>query len=270
MQQQTDKQGAGALDERPKADDKLLDLVLAKTESTKKDLEKNWSYQITSVGISLGVVLGLGDPLAEKYFEVPGYVRVLYLALPLVNLYLFMRFGSLASAFSEARFAAERLAKKYFKDNRLDTPELSRRIEPSVIYATNSYFEYFHHSDASLAKFAYSLFLPFLFALSHSVSLYLLLMFFGFNLLAYVLCALVLRSHPGPVFRVLPGQQEQPVPLFEREVEFPAVHQLPCHASGCGIPLLCGSLWEWRYSVQSRSDRSARFHTGAMSRLRRE
>ena len=97
------------------APEKLLEISLQKLDSTKKDLEKNWTSQLISVGASLGVILGLGSLISKRMFEAPGYENILYLILPLINFYLFMRFGGLLSAFSSARFAAEKMVKSYYQ-----------------------------------------------------------------------------------------------------------------------------------------------------------
>jgi hypothetical protein len=155
--------------------------------------------QIISVGASLGMVLGLGEPISKKFFDAPGYENMLFLVLPLINLYLFMRFGNLASAFSEARFSAEALATRYFSQCHIDKMSFEKEmtfvkeIRPSIMFHTNSYFEYFHHRGSGLfviLVFLYSLFVPALFSVSHAVSLYLLLKFVGTTPGGYIIAVL--------------------------------------------------------------------------------
>jgi hypothetical protein len=165
--------------------DKLLDQVLKKLDATKEDLEKNWLSQIVAVSASLGMMLGLGEPISRKIFDTPGYENVLYLVFPMVNLYLVMRFGGLASAFSETRFAAEALATKYFFQQRIDEMSFANVVRPSVMFQTNSYFEYFHHRGYNIGVFLYSLFVPIVLSINHATSLYLLLRFFGLKPLGY-------------------------------------------------------------------------------------
>jgi hypothetical protein len=50
--------------------EKILDYVLKKCDSTKKDLEKSWLYQITSVAASLAMIMGLGKVVSQKIFEI--------------------------------------------------------------------------------------------------------------------------------------------------------------------------------------------------------
>jgi hypothetical protein len=77
-----DRKG-GSLRDTDKAFEKLLDRLLAKCDSTKNDLESLWQTQILSVGLSVAVVLGLGEILAKKYLESEQYKYALYYILPL-------------------------------------------------------------------------------------------------------------------------------------------------------------------------------------------
>jgi hypothetical protein len=180
----------------------LLALILHKAEATKKDLEKNWLYQTISVGLSLGLIVGLGDVVSRKLFDAPGHETALCWLLPFVNLYLFMRFGALATAFSRARFAAQNLTSRYFEQNPMQglyssLPEDIRSngsLYPGVWYETNSYFEYFHQTTSgkvsTIGVFIYSLFVPVLFAVNHCISMYLLLAIFGHTTRGYFIIAI--------------------------------------------------------------------------------
>jgi hypothetical protein len=101
--------------------DRLLGLLYQKCEGAKTDLEHNWIYQIASVGISLGLMFGLAEPISKHFLETVGHERILYLILPAANLYLFMRFGFLSSVFNDCRVALEVLSEKYFRDEGLST-----------------------------------------------------------------------------------------------------------------------------------------------------
>ena len=140
--------------------EKLLDLVIKKCDDSKKDLEKNWTYQIIAVGVSVGLIFGLGQAISKHYLDEVGHERVLYLVLPLINLYLFMRFGFLASIFSDARLALEQLATTYFKLVELKEIDPALTLGSSVLSTTNSYFEFYHRGRPNLGVFLYSLFCP--------------------------------------------------------------------------------------------------------------
>ncbi len=159
--------------------EKLLDLVIKKCDDSKKDLEKNWTYQIIAVGVSVGLIFGLGQAISKHYLDEVGHERVLYLVLPLINLYLFMRFGFLASIFSDARLALEQLATTYFKLVELKEIDPALTLGSSVLSTTNSYFEFYHRGRPNLGVFLYSLFVPTVFAASHASSLFLLELLVG-------------------------------------------------------------------------------------------
>ena len=180
----------------------LLAIILHKAEAAKKDLEQNWLYQTMSVGLSLGLVVGLGDVVSKKLFDEPGHETILYLLLPMINLYLFMRFGALATAFSRARFASQNLTSAYFEQrptsalhsglpNEIRSPG---SLQPKVWYETNSYFEYFHQPTSgkigTIGVFIYSLFVPGLFTLNHCISIYLLLAIFGRTFFGFAVIAI--------------------------------------------------------------------------------
>jgi hypothetical protein len=165
--------------------EKLLEISQKNLETTKKDLEKNWIAQIVGVSASFALIFGLGEPLSHKIFDEPGYDRVLYLVLPLVNFYLFMRFGGLLSAFSAARFAAEQTMTAYYRQAKSRKLKLDAMPPPQIYYQTNSYFEYFHNRETNFGAFAYLLFVPIVLALNNSISSYLLLEFFGKNLISF-------------------------------------------------------------------------------------
>jgi len=168
------------------APEKLLEISLQKLDSTKKDLEKNWTSQLASVGASLGVILGLGSLISKRMFEAPGYENILYLILPLINFYLFMRFGGLLSAFSSARFAAEKMVKSYYQKAELEKLDLHQIPEPSIFFETNSYFEYYHNLATNWGTFAYLLLVPIILALNNVTSIYMLFKFFDQKVWAYV------------------------------------------------------------------------------------
>jgi len=117
----------------PEGLEKLLELVIKKCDDAKKDLEKNWTYQIISVGVSLGLIFGLGQAISKHYLDEAGHERVLYLVLPLINLYLFMRFGFLASVFSHARLAQEWLSATYLRYLDLKQIDPGLTVETSVL-----------------------------------------------------------------------------------------------------------------------------------------
>jgi hypothetical protein len=161
--------------------EKLLDRALSKCDATKSDLDTLWTTQIVAMGLSIALVVGLDDVASEAIFRTKGYGLVLDLIMPLVNLYFFMRFGFLSLAFSEARYAAEALSEKFIEakhlsqyfasqENRVDSSPIKKR----VLYSTNSYFEPFYQKSHVALVYAYGIFIPIVFSISHSTSIYLL------------------------------------------------------------------------------------------------
>jgi hypothetical protein len=136
--------------------EKLVEISIKKLETVKRDLEKNWAYQITSVGLSVGLLLGLGDAISKKLFDSSGYDNALFLILPLVNLYLFMRFGGLFSAFSKARFATEKIVTAFYQNAISEDLSIDRVPDMATFFETNSYFEYYHSREyTDFGVFAY-------------------------------------------------------------------------------------------------------------------
>jgi hypothetical protein len=74
--------------------------------------------------------------------------------MPIVALYLFMRFGILLYFFFNAREELEQVCKK--------------SNIPSALYETNSYFEHYHNTKFGFVLGLYSLFVPVILALNHS------------------------------------------------------------------------------------------------------
>ncbi len=144
--------------------EKYLDRMLAKCESAKADLERNWMLQITSIAASIALLAGLGNELALQFFGT-SRTDLLFIALPLVNTYLFVRFGSLANLFSKARYNVELLT------NEVLPPEaLPAGVNRRIFFETNSQFEYVHH-PFSVTKFLFSLTIPCIFALNHTTTI---------------------------------------------------------------------------------------------------
>jgi hypothetical protein len=151
-----------------KISDDLLELLSEKCEKAKDDLENNWTYQILSLGIGLGLIYGLGDPLSRKLFETPGYERLLYLIMPIANLYFYMRFGLLATHFSRIRSALEEAARQYCRDKEFDDDLIV------AISESNSVIEYYHGKTFSFGVLFYSLFVLIVLSGNQSVSFFLL------------------------------------------------------------------------------------------------
>jgi hypothetical protein len=100
-----------------------------------------------------------GKPISKHFFDEEGYDTVLYLVFPMINLYLFMRLGALATIFTEARFTLEGLTRAYFIENSYDKLRLDIPLSPTVLFTTDSFFEYLHRKEINLAVFWYSLFI---------------------------------------------------------------------------------------------------------------
>ncbi|MEA2999787.1 MAG: hypothetical protein QOK17_1620 [Sphingomonadales bacterium] len=150
------------------AGEKYLDRLLAKLEASKADVEKNWMGQITSIAISLALVAGLGTAIAAKLLGDPHRSNILYVILPVVNTYLFVRFGLIAGVFSKVRYDAEHLA-----DDLSKYQDLPLSFDVGQTYRTNSYFEWVHYKfSPSTALLLFTI--PIVFALNHSLTLYLI------------------------------------------------------------------------------------------------
>ncbi len=161
--------------------EKYLDRILAKSESAKQDLEKNWMGQITSIALSLALVAGLGEVVARKLFDDPDRYSLLYLILPVVNTFLFVRFGHIGATFSKARYNAEKLTEELRRMN-----PFPDGFDVSQIYKTNSYFEW-AHQEYSAETVLFLLTIPLVFSLNHSLTIYLLYKFIGLSWFFYVL-----------------------------------------------------------------------------------
>jgi hypothetical protein len=198
--------------------DRLLGLLYQKCEGAKTDLEHNWIYQIASVGISLGLMFGLAEPISKHFLETVGHERILYLILPAVNLYLFMRFGFLSSVFNDCRVALEVLSEKYFRDEGLSTLP---RVRASSLYGSNSYFEYYHRLRINFGIFLYTLFVPLVFALSHATSAYLLCATFQNTYLDIIVISIYLV----PIFSLYThyciGNRDIKFEMFQFRVDVP-------------------------------------------------
>lgn len=186
--------------ENIKAFEKLLDRVLVKYDSTKNDLDSLWTKQIVAVGASVALVVGLNKVVSQKVFGDASYGCVLFVILPIVNLYFMMRFGFLTYAFSEARSAAEALSERFIDERGLSryfssngySAQNNLPVDRHVIYSTNSYFEPIYQRTSSFSLWCYSLFIPIVFALSHSTSIYLLINVINTKNITFVSGALTL------------------------------------------------------------------------------
>jgi hypothetical protein len=158
----------------PEVPDKLLDLFLKKCEDAKKDLEANLNHHIISVGLSIGLVLGLGESLSVLLLKDRIFEKVLFLVVPLSNLYFFMRFGGLAIVFAEARYALKGLSEEYFREQHVAAHPATAGIRASSLYVTNSYFDPYFRERGAIGLPIYELSFPLILALSHALSFYLL------------------------------------------------------------------------------------------------
>jgi hypothetical protein len=159
--------------------DELIELVWNICEVSKKDLEKNWIYQMILAGISLSLVFGLGRLLSKYFFQEEGRENIFYIIIPMLSLYLFLRFGALLSNFSAVRTEFENLSKTYLKNNRIN-------IDPSTIFNTNSYFEFYHREGLDVSIIIYCLFAPIILSASHASSIYMIWKQVNSNGLAFV------------------------------------------------------------------------------------
>jgi hypothetical protein len=165
--------------------EELLTLLWNKCESTKTDLEKNWTYQMVMSVVSLGLVFGLGTLISKYLFQEEGRENVIYIVAPMISLYLFMRFGGLLTAFSNVRMDFEQLSEEYVKLT-------GCIVQPSTLSNTNSYFEYYHRDNTNLAILMYCLFVPIVLATNTSTSLYLIWKQIGDPPFAALICFIYL------------------------------------------------------------------------------
>src|ERR1043165_2923933 len=164
-----------------------FDRLLAKCEAAKADLERNWALQVGSIAACVAVIVGLGGPIADSIMDGLGRnYRLLYVVCPIVNTYLFVRFGGLATAFSTARHNAGQIGREIAATCPPPSP-----AKTELVYQTNSHFEYVHH-DFSRAKFAFSLSIPLIFALNHSTTIFLLIEAAGLNLFSALILSIYL------------------------------------------------------------------------------
>jgi hypothetical protein len=154
--------------------DKLLDLVLKKCEDSKKDLEANLNYHIICVGLSIGLVLGLGASLSVLLLKDRIFEKVLYLVVPLASLYFVTRFGGLAIVFAEARYALKGFSQEYFREQRVAGHHATNGIQASCLYVTNSFFDPYFREEGAVGLSLYELAFPLTLGLSHALSFYLL------------------------------------------------------------------------------------------------
>jgi hypothetical protein len=166
---------AAAGDGPKKVSEMLLKTVLSNLDGAKKDLDKHWMYVIAGTVISLAIAGGLGGMVWAKLVGEKGPDKLLYVLMPLANLYLFMRFGFLLAYFTGVRLAAEELADQYFSEEKIKGETLS----PHLLFGTNSYFEYIHERKRKVGLLLYSVSILFVLALNNAASLTSLWLFFG-------------------------------------------------------------------------------------------
>ena len=157
----------------------LVKLLSEQCERAKGDLDKNWMYQIISLGVGLGLIYGLGALLSKKLLDDPGHERILDILMPMVNLYFFMRFGLLATYFSRTRIALEQTVEKYRNKNAIDDSY-------SIISETNSYFEPYLHKQGYLSLYLYYAFVPIVMGSNQAISFILLYNLTGSSVLLII------------------------------------------------------------------------------------
>ncbi|MFL6856505.1 MAG: hypothetical protein ACJ8EB_01205, partial [Allosphingosinicella sp.] len=149
-------------------------------EASQADLEKNWMGQVTSIAISLALVAGLGTAIARKLLGDEHLSNILYVILPVVNTYFFVRFGLIAGVFSKVRYGAEHLARQLCSHQ-----DLPSKLRVEQTYQTNSYFEWVHQPfDWSTSLLLFTI--PFVFALNHALTLYLIYKVLGHSTILVV------------------------------------------------------------------------------------
>ena len=111
----------------------IVTLAWNKAENSKRELQRNWTYQMIVVAVSIGLVLDAGENLSVYFFGKSGQERIFYMVLPSLSFYLFIRLGALLTQFIEEREASNNL----IKDN-IGFHHLSR------IFTTTSFFEIYY------------------------------------------------------------------------------------------------------------------------------
>jgi hypothetical protein len=155
--------------------EKIVEILLNKCQIATVALDRNWTSQIISLGVGLGLIYGLGRDLSNKFFADPGHETIIRLILPYINFYFAMRFGQLVSYFSSERNALKRAATLYFSKpslestNQEDAKKLLRATTTTI-----SYIDYYYQDNPTYREYIYSLFLPIVVGANHAVSLYLL------------------------------------------------------------------------------------------------
>jgi hypothetical protein len=160
--------------------EKCIDLLSKKCDSAMEDLDKNWTYQIITLGLGLGLIYGLGSAISKKLLEEPGHVRVLYLLIPLANLYFFVKFGLTATHFSQMRHDFEKIMTNYCtlgKSEGINFQDMDNIVIST--YKTNSTFEHYHIATVPFFINVYFLFAPAIIGGGQGISAYLLKIFAG-------------------------------------------------------------------------------------------
>ncbi len=155
--------------------DKILELLSNKCQMATVALDKNWTYQIVSLGVGLGLIYGLGESLSRKLLDDSSHEVIIRLILPYINFYLVMRFGQLTSYFSSQRIALKRMATLYCKRSEIaDLPNDDIRELFNAITDATSVIDYYFQDRPTYREYIYSSFFPLVICSNHAVSLYLL------------------------------------------------------------------------------------------------
>jgi hypothetical protein len=155
--------------------DKILELLSNKCQIATVALDKNWTYQIISLGVGLGLIYGLGEALSRKLLDDSSHETIIRLILPYINLYFVMRFGQFASYFSSKRIALKKAATIYCTKSGVENLKQDdiQDLIKAISTTTNS-LDYYYQDGPTYREYIYSLFFPLVIGSNHAVSLYLL------------------------------------------------------------------------------------------------
>lgn len=161
--------------------EQLIQLSKSKVDKVDRDLGRNWTFQVVLVAISIAVILDIGDipkAISNYFLRTEGFENTLFITLPLVLLYLFMRFGHLLSTFFKSRKMYDYLVDKYTEGD-LQKGNLKE------LYGTTNLFELWYSpkkfSQTKILVVLFYFFTMLVLSGSHASSIVLLIKALGYT-----------------------------------------------------------------------------------------
>jgi len=153
----------------------LIQLSSNKLDKVDKELGRNWIYQVIIVAISVAIIFNIGKtPSALKLylFKSEEIDSPFYIAIPLVLLYLFMRFGHLLGTFVKTHKMHDSLLDEYNKRIKVKNNVMS-------LYSTTNFFELYYRgkgtsSPGRIVIFSFLIFTMLILSFNHASSIFFL------------------------------------------------------------------------------------------------